>query len=88
MTARKKKPGTEDAPVGQSTSPGLSGWCIADQHAECLYMACTCEECPPEVHHSRMHERNVVTYGQTVALEIVAGDAEPGDDVVDVPAAA
>lgn len=78
MAARAKKPSAEDAPAGQSTSPGLSGWCIADQHAECLYMACTCEECPPEVHHSKMNERRVVTYGQTVvALELVAdGDVD------------
>lgn len=72
---------------GQSA---LSGWCIADQHAECLYMACTCEQCPPEVHHSRMLQRNVVSYGQTVALEIMARDDDAATDapVVDVPAAA
>lgn len=85
VAARSRKP--DDAPVGQSTSPGLSGWCIADQHAECLYMACTCEICPPQVHHSRMNERRTVTYGQTTpwSPEVLEGGAQ---DAGDVPAAA
>ena len=78
MAAGARGKAADGAPVGQSTSPGLSGWCIADQHAECLYLACTCTACPPQVHHSRMHERRTVDYGQTVTLLVVDGDGEDG----------
>lgn len=80
MTSRSTA--AEAGPVGQSTSPGLSGWCIANQHAECAYLACTCQVCPPEVHHSRMNERVLAPYGQ-MPERALDDDAE-----VSLPAAA
>ncbi len=71
-------------------SAGVSGWCLAGQHPECLYGPCTCQRCPEEVHHSRSHQRAVVEYGQTSRWAgDDADDAVPSaDDGDGLPAAA
>lgn len=61
-------------------SAGVSGWCLAGQHAECLYGPCTCQRCPENVHHSRSDQRAVVGYGQTSRWT--------GDDIDDLGLAA
>ena len=50
MTAPRRRKG--DAQVW-AVSPGISGWCIDNLHAECAYAPCTCTRCDPDMHHSR-----------------------------------
>lgn len=84
MTSRKTA--SSAPPAGFEYLPGVSGWCLSNQHEFCPRDRCTCTRCPG-VHHTKAGQApRVYSTHDTMPQSALDLLLEEGDDVVvDVP---